>query len=93
MKMFITSTLVLLAGAMTYSNLHNHKDCLGFLPQNNLQIPVMANFTQGSGLTESQFNEIIDRVESVYTELVAETGHTLNIRRHWSKLQELKPGK
>ncbi len=83
MKMFIASALVLLAGGTTYSTLHGHNDCSGFLPENNHKIPVMASFTNNGGLTEAQFNEVIDRVEGVYTDIIAETGNTLEIQRFW----------
>jgi len=82
--MFVASVLVVLSGGVTYNALHNHNDCAGFLPENNLKIPVSASFTNDGGLTEDQFNEVIDRVESVYTDIVAETGNTLEIERYWS---------
>lgn len=83
MKLLIASVLVVLSGGVTYNALHNHNDCAGFLPENDLKIPVTASFTNDGGLTEDQFNEVIDRVESVYTDIIAETGNTLEIQRFW----------
>lgn len=54
----------------------------GFLPENNLRIPVDALRT--AGITEEQFNNVIDSVESVYAPIVAQEGGKLIISRGWT---------
>lgn len=53
----------------------------GFLPENNLSIPV-GNKDAG-GLSEAQFNKVIDSVSSVYAPLVSEYGGKLEVVRKW----------
>ncbi len=54
----------------------------GFLPENNLKIPVgQKSF---GGLTEEQFNTVIDKVEAIYSPLVASAGGKLNMIKNWS---------
>lgn len=54
----------------------------GFLPENNLKISVDAK--RNGGLTEAQFNAVIDKVESVYAPIVQQEGGTLDISRGWT---------
>jgi hypothetical protein len=54
----------------------------GFLPENNLRIPVDALRT--AGLSEEQFNNVIDSVESIYAPIVDEEGGKLIISRGWT---------
>lgn len=54
----------------------------GFLPKNNLYIPVDAKGI--NTISEDQFNQVIDSVESVYAPIVAEYGGKLEIVRKWS---------
>ncbi len=84
MKTFIASILVVLVGGISYNTLHNHNDCAGFLPENDLQIPVGTVFVSGGGITEAEFNAVIDRVEGVYTEIVEARGKKLDVRRLWT---------
>lgn len=56
--------------------------CAGFVPENNLNIPV-GLFTVG-GITEQQFNQVIDRMEKLYTKDVEAMGDRLKINRLWS---------
>lgn len=54
----------------------------GFLPKNNFNIPVDAkNLT---GITEVQFNGVIDQVEAIYSPLVSEYGGKLKVIRRWT---------
>ena len=54
----------------------------GILPENNLNIPVDAkNLT---GITEEQFNSIIDQVETIYSPIVSEYGGKLEVVRRWT---------
>ena len=52
-----------------------------FLPPNNLRISV--NSLAAKGLTEKQFNAVIDEIEAIYTPIVAAKGAKLVINRLW----------
>lgn len=54
----------------------------GFLPENDLYIPVGQKGING-GITEAQFNAAIDKVENVYASIVSSLGGNLSIERNW----------
>ncbi|MES2529384.1 MAG: hypothetical protein V4598_20010 [Bdellovibrionota bacterium] len=54
----------------------------GFLPENNMRIPVGAK--SAGGLTEAQFNAVIDKLEPIYSPIVANRGGKLKINRKWT---------
>lgn len=56
--------------------------CSGFVPENNLYIPV-GTWTVG-GITEKQFNDVLDRVEKIYKSDVERAGDKLKINRLWT---------
>lgn len=64
--------------------------CAGFLPENDLKIPVGAKWdgphseSETGGLTEARYNEVLDQVQRVYSPLVAKAGGVLTIQRWWS---------
>jgi hypothetical protein len=53
----------------------------GFLPENNLSIPVS---DKSSGLTEERFNAVIDKVLRVYRPIVHDYGGILQVNRKWT---------
>lgn len=53
----------------------------GFFPKNNLSFPVNA-FRVG-GLTEKDFNDVIDKVSAVYAPIIAQRGGKLEVERNW----------
>ena len=55
--------------------------CPGFLPENNLKIPVSPR--SFGGLSEAQYNEVMDRLEDIYGPIVAAKGGVLKINRLW----------
>lgn len=55
----------------------------GFLPENNLYIPVGAKSAFG-GITKAQFDGVIDRVEAMYAPTVANMGGNLRVIRNWT---------
>ena len=57
-------------------------DCAGFLPPNDLKIPVGS--VHAKGIVEAQFNEVMDTVERLYKPVVAAQGATLKINRLWT---------
>ncbi|MBI3550008.1 MAG: hypothetical protein HY078_13300 [Elusimicrobia bacterium] len=52
-----------------------------FLPENDMKIPV-GSF-QAKGITQEQFNKVIDEVEALYRPIVAAKGGRLVIERAW----------
>jgi hypothetical protein len=55
--------------------------CHGFLPENDMRIPVGANLE--GGITEAQFNAVLDRISQIYGADVERRGDTLYISRGW----------
>mgnify|MGYP001027046976 CR=1 FL=1 len=54
----------------------------GFLPENDMQIAV--GDKNAAGLTEEQFNAVIDTYETIYTPIIAGMGAKLDIKRKWT---------
>lgn len=54
----------------------------GFLPKNNLYISVTDK--NAAGLTEAEFNSVIDQVEGVYSPIVSGYGGKLQVVRKWT---------
>lgn len=80
-------TLVLAAGVGFTAN-QGKELCHGFLPENNMKIPVGWKAPLGKkaagGLSEAQFNQVLDRVEKLYGPVVAQQGGKLQINRKWT---------
>lgn len=55
----------------------------GFLPENDMYIPVGLKSING-GLTQEQFNKVIDRVEHLYAPIVSSAGGKLVVERNWT---------
>lgn len=55
----------------------------GFLPENDLRIPVGLKSIQ-AGITEQQFNSAIDKVVNVYAPIVSNMGAKLTVERKWT---------
>ena len=66
---------------------HSHTDelCHGFVPENDMKIPVgFKSFAAGAaGLTEAEFNAVLDRTQRLYAPIVSKAGGTLKINRLW----------
>lgn len=54
----------------------------GFVEDNDLYIPVGAKGI--GGLTEEQFNKVIEKIETIYSPIVTDMGGRLAIARKWS---------
>lgn len=56
--------------------------CEGFLPENTMNIPV----TDASlgGLSQTDFNSVLDEIERFYTPVIAQKGGRLNVNRQWN---------
>ncbi len=61
-----------------------HDLCEGFVPENDMKIPVDTFFAEGGGITEEEFNAVIDRAYEVYGPIIAEQGKVLDIERLWT---------
>ena len=72
------SALLLCAAVMPASA----SDCPGFLPPNDLKIPVGS--AQDKGMIEAQFNEVLTTLEKIYKPLIAAQGKVLQINRLWT---------
>ncbi len=56
----------------------------GFVPENNLKIPANRKGIN-TGITEAQFNAVIDKVEGIYAPIVSsDFGAKLNVERNWT---------
>ncbi|OGS40301.1 MAG: hypothetical protein A2506_07030, partial [Elusimicrobia bacterium RIFOXYD12_FULL_66_9] len=53
----------------------------GFLPQNDLKIPVGS--MEAKGITQTQFNAVMDRIEAIYGPIIKARGGRLVLRRLW----------
>jgi predicted Zn-dependent protease with MMP-like domain len=54
----------------------------GFVPKNNLKI--YTNAAIQSGITEKEFNDVITKVETMYSPIVANYGGNLVVERNWT---------
>jgi hypothetical protein len=54
----------------------------GFLPKNHLRIPTSAK--REGGITEQQFNHVIDVVSGVYAPIISQHGGNLEVERNWT---------
>lgn len=71
---------------MTHSET-THDLCEGFLPENDMEIPVGRvgiGIERAGGLTEQQYNSVLDKVYNVYASKVAQHGGQLVIEKAWS---------
>lgn len=80
MKLLSVLALTLMLSGTAFTCTEDGKE--GFLPENDLNIPVNAKRT--GGLTEAQFNAVIEKVETIYAPLAAQMGGKLKIARKWS---------
>lgn len=75
--------LFLLAASAVTANQRERVLCAGFLPENDMKIPV--SLTQAAtGVDEASFNAILDRIQTVYGPIVAAKGGKLFINRKWT---------
>jgi hypothetical protein len=55
----------------------------GFVPENDMYIPV-GDKVLGGGLSEKQFNAVIDKISDIYTPVASSMRGNLKIARKWS---------
>lgn len=82
----ITLALVTVSSLSMANHLETHELCHGFLPENDMKVPVgFKSMAAGAaGLSEAQFNAVIDRAEKLYGPVVAQAGGTLKVNRKWT---------
>lgn len=54
----------------------------GFLPENDMWIGV--NSKSAGGITEAEFNDVLDRVEDIYAPVISGRGKNFQIVRNWT---------
>lgn len=54
----------------------------GFMPENNMSFSV--DDKSAGGITEAQFNKVLDKVSTVFSSVVAKTGRKFVIERRWT---------
>lgn len=94
MNILKTATLVVatvLLGFTSTANTNSEKLCEGFLPPNDMKIPVgdhshigMMKKGASGGVSEADYNKIMDRIEAMYTDVVKQRGGTLVVNRLWT---------
>ncbi len=75
----ILSLSTVLTQASFACDIHGHS---GIVAENSLKIPV--GIKAMGGITEVQFNKVIDRVGALYTKTVAKLGGKLTFERNWT---------
>ena len=85
MKGILAVIATLVVAQATNSHQHNEL-CHGFIPENDMSIPVGHVFMNGeeTGITEQEFNDSIDRVEAIYAPIIEAKGKKLDMKRLWS---------
>ncbi len=76
-KMFPAICALLLGAAIPAAA----SDCPGFLPPNDMKIPVGS--PAGKGIGQDQFNQVLDTIQKIYAPIVAQRGGKLVIKRLW----------
>jgi len=79
-NLLLSAVSAILLGASVMSA--SASNCEGFLPPNDLKIPVGS--VQDKGILEQQFNEVINTIEKIYKPVVAAQGKVLQINRLWT---------
>lgn len=79
MNFILTIALSLIFAGTAFACSEDGKS--GFLPDNNLSIPV--GMKTSGGITEAQFNAVIDKLETIYAPIVSNMGGKLIINRGW----------
>lgn len=74
-----------LAFAQTMSPAHYH-EAENCFPESDIRIPVFSNLRgeETTGITEEEFNIVLDELEEVYGPVLEEMGKTFKISRRWT---------
>ncbi|MEZ4816245.1 MAG: hypothetical protein R3A80_13750 [Bdellovibrionota bacterium] len=80
MKGFLISSLSLI---LTSSGMMNNHMC-NFVPENDLYIAADQKEGEETGITNEEFDSILNRIEKIYGPIIKAKGGTLEIRRLWT---------
>jgi hypothetical protein len=80
MKTKILLTVLLAASTLSFAEVREM--CTGFLPENDMWIAVDSD--EAGGITEAQFNAVIDKASAIYGPIIAARGKTLVVNRLWT---------
>ncbi len=80
MKLITLLLLSALIGAQAWACSEDGKG--GFLPENDLYIAANTKSVP-TGISEDKFNEVIDKVEGIYSSITSSMGSNLNVARLW----------
>lgn len=81
MKIKVILAALMTAGVFAYAD-NIQELCRGFVPENNMWISV--DDKNAGGITEAQFNEVIDKASNLYKDDFAARGATLVVERKWT---------
>lgn len=73
-----------LAGALFFTGPvpQTHVLCNGFVPENDMNIPIQIN--QVGGITKAQFDGVLDKLQEIYGPIIQAHGGNLEISRQWN---------
>lgn len=78
----LIAILLLVASFSLTSQACDEHGITGIVEENSLYIPV--GLKTGGGITESQFNDTLDRIEKIYEPIIKQMGANLNVQRAWN---------
>lgn len=81
MKKFVLAAAMIAAAAGAYSFVAPRTLCEGFLPENDLKIPV--GDVNAQGIDKAVYDKVLDRIEAIYGPIVAAKGAKLSVNRKW----------
>ena len=76
-----TVSMMFLAAASPLDAIETRTLCGGFLPPNDLSIPVGS--LEDKGITKEQFDAVMDQAEALYAPVIAARGGALKLNRLW----------
>ncbi|MBI5242683.1 MAG: hypothetical protein HY922_03235 [Elusimicrobia bacterium] len=79
-RAFVPAASALVFAFLTTPSLPQ-RSCQGFLPPNDMKIPV--NSKDAKGITQAQFDQVMDSAQAIYGPVVEARGGVLEINRRW----------
>lgn len=81
-KGLLAAAVLMMSAVVTTVSLQN-EHCDGFVPENDMYISENMASAVG-GISEEQFNSVLDRIQKMYEPEVSAKGATLSISRQWT---------
>ncbi len=75
----LVTTLAVMTMSLTVFA-HSEQKAENCIPENDLYIP---SFVEGQGVTKAEFDDVIDRVEAIYSPIIESLGGELIVKRMW----------